>query len=213
MLLSAACRNVILLPLVFLIGVWVGQSQLNDQQSDGQDNPRGAEIRNELEQRTPFTGGGKVLAKSEDSCMDHFGNKLGNASPMAQKPAGGVAENQQVGDISRQPTGIASSLDPSWENNDSEPTQESSDMTDVLAPSDESWSKSYSFQEGVAPESPAIEPSPQSIEYDITRSLEEAGISPEEIPSRVETVMGMISQKDQQTSATYPSISADREVP
>ena len=169
MLLSAAHRNVILLTLVFLIGVWVGQSRLIDQQSDGQDNPRGAEIQSELEQRTPFTGGGEVLAKSEDNCMDHFGNKLGNASPTAQKPASGTA---------------------------------------VLAPPDECWSKSYSFLEGVALEGLAIEPSPQSMEEDIIRSLEEAGISPEEIPNRVENVMGMILQEDQQTPEAYPSISA-----
>lgn len=217
MLLSAVRRNVILLPLVFLIGVWVGQSRPNDQQSDGRDNPRKANIRSELAQRTPFTGGGEVFAKSEDCRMDHFGNKLGNASPTAQQPAGGiaeVAEDQQAGDVSQQQlTGKTSGLDPSWENDDSEPTHEFSDMTDILAPSDESWSESYSFQEGVAPESPAIEPSPQSIEDDIIRSLEEAGIYPEEIPSRVENVMGMILQKDQQTPEAYPSISADRDVP
>jgi hypothetical protein len=223
MLLSAAHRNVILLPLVFLIGVWVGQSRLIDQQSDGQDNPRGAEIQSELEQRTPFTGGGEVLAKSEDNCIDHFGNKLGNASPTAQKNASGTAESvsaksdldnsavidEQEGDVSQQQlTGIASGLDPSWENDDSEPTQEFSDMTDVLAPPDESWSESYSFLEGIALEGSAIEPSPQSIEEDIIRSLEEAGISPEEIPNRVENVMGMILQEDQQTPEAYPSISA-----
>jgi hypothetical protein len=214
MLLSAARRNVILLPLVFLIGVWVGQSWLNDQQSDGRDNPRGAKIRSELEQRTLFTGGGEIPAKSEDSRMDHFGNRLGNASPTAQKPASGTAEDQQAGDVSQQQlTGIASDLDPSWENDDSELTPEFSDMTDVLAPSDENWSESYSFLEGVALEGPAIEPSPQFMEEDIIRSLEEAGISPEEIPSRVENVMGMILQEDQQTPEAYPSISADRDVP
>jgi len=52
MLMSAAHRNVILLPLVFLIGVGVGQSRLIDQQSEGQDKPRRTEIRSELEQRT-----------------------------------------------------------------------------------------------------------------------------------------------------------------
>jgi hypothetical protein len=217
MLLSAARRNVILLPLAFLIGVWVGQSRLIDQQSDGQDDLRGAEIRSELEQRTPFTGGGEIPAKSEDCRMDHFGN----ASPTAQKPATGTAEpvsaksdldnsaviDEQEEDVSQQLTGIASGLDPSWGNDDSEPTQEFSDMTDVLAPPDESWSESYSFLEGVALEGTAIEPSPQSMAEDIIRSLEEAGISPEEIPSRVENVMEMILQEDQQTLEAYPSIS------
>jgi hypothetical protein len=215
--LSAARRNVVLLPLVFLTGVWVGQSRVNDQQPDGRDNPKGAQIRSELEQRTPFTGGGQVLAKREDSCMDHFGNRLGNPSPTAQQPTSSVAEvaeDQQARDVSQQQLrGIASGLDPSWENDDSEPTQEFPGMTDVLAPSEESWSESLFFQEGVALESSAIEPSPQSIEDDIIRSLEEAGISPEEIPSRVENVMGMILQKDQQTPEAYPSISTDKDMP
>ncbi|MGH8625576.1 MAG: hypothetical protein ACREYC_09980 [Gammaproteobacteria bacterium] len=137
--------------------------------------------------------------------MDHFGNKLGNTSPTAQKPASGTAESvsaksdldisavidEQEGDVSQQQLkGIASGLDPSWEDDDSEPTQEFSDMTDVLAPPHESWSESYSFLEGIALEGHAIEPSPQSMEEDIIRSLEEAGISPEEIPSRIENVMG-----------------------
>lgn len=212
--MSAAHLNVILLPLVFLIGVWVGRSRLIDQQSVGQDNPRGAEIRSKLGQRTPFTGESEVLPKSEDSRKDHFGNRLDNASPTAQKSASGVAEDQQAGDVSEQQfTGIVIGHDPSWENDDSEPTQEYSDMADVRARSDESWSESYAFQEGVAPENSAIEPSPQSIENDIITSLEEAGISPEEIPGRVRNVMEMILQKGQQTSEAYPSISAYKDVP
>lgn len=180
MLLSAALRNIILLPLVFLLGVWIGQNWLNNQQSDDQEKPKGAEIRSKLEQRTPFTGECEGIAKSEDSRMNHFGNRLGR-----------------------------------------DPTQDfPDDMIDVIASYDESLSKSYSFQEesysfqlGVALESSAIEPSPQSIENDISKSLEEAGIPPEEIPIAVEDVMGMILENDQQTPEAYPCISPDTGVP
>lgn len=214
MRLSAAHLNVILLPLVFVIGVWVGQSRLIDQESVGQDNPRGAEIRSKLEQRTPFTDESEILVKSQDNRKDGVGNGLGNASPTAQKSATGVAEDQNAGDVSgRQFTGIASGHDPSWENDDSDPTQEYFDMTDVRDPSDESWSESYAFQQRVALENSVIEPSPQSIEADVIRSLEEAGTSPEDISSRVENVMGMILQEDQHKAEAYLSVSGDKDVP
>jgi hypothetical protein len=180
MLLSAARLNAILLPLVFLIGVWVGQSWFSDQQSNGQDKPKGAEIWSKLEQRTPFTSKCEVIAKSEDSRMNHFSNRLGP-----------------------------------------DPTQDiPEDMIDVIASYNESLGESYTFQEesysfqlGVALENSAIEPSPQSIENDISKSLEEAGISPEEIPSRIDDVMGMILENDQQTPEAYPCVSPDTAVP
>ncbi|MGJ0485419.1 MAG: hypothetical protein ACR65R_12965 [Methylomicrobium sp.] len=180
MLLSAALRNIILLSLVFLIGVWIGQNWLNNQQSDGQEKPKGAEIRSKLEQRTPFTNECEVIAKSEDSRMNHFSNSL-----------------------------------------DRDPTQDfPDDMIDVIASYNESLSESYSFQEesysfqlGVALESSAIEPSPQLIENDISKSLEEAGIPPEKIPIAVEDMMGMILENDQQTPEAYPCISPDPGVP
>jgi hypothetical protein len=179
MLLSAARLNAILLPLVFLIGVWVGQSWLNEQQSNGQDKPRGAEIWSKLEQRTPFAGKCEVIAKSEDSRMNHFSNRLG-------------PDTQDIPE----------------------------DMIDVIASYNESLGESYTFQEesysfqlGVALENSAIEPSPQSIENDISKSLEEAGIRPEEIPSRVDDVMGMILENDQQTPEAYPCVSPDTAVP
>lgn len=176
MLLSAAHRNVILLPLVFLIGVWVGQSQIIAQQSEGQDKPRRTEVRSELEQRT------------------------------SEKLTSGTAADQQEGDVSRQHlTSVASGLDPSLEKSESESIQEFSDM---LAPSDKNRSESYSFLIDAAQESTAIEPSPQSIEDDIIRSLEEAGIPPEEISNNVENLMGMILQEDQQPPEAYPRISA-----
>jgi len=176
MLMSAAHRNVILLPLVFLIGVGVGQSRLIDQQSEGQDKPRRTEIRSELEQRT------------------------------SEKLTSGTAADQQEGDVSRQQlTSVASGLDPSLENSESEPIQE---FSDILAPSDENPSESYSFLIDAAKENTAIEPSPQSIEDDIIRSLEEAGIPSEEISNNADNLMGMILQEDQQTTEAYPNISA-----
>lgn len=191
MLLSAAHRNVILLPLVFLSGVWVGQSRLNDQKSDGQDNPRRAEIRSELERRASRV---EDLAKSGDNKVNHFGN----ANATAQKPANSIAKSVSA-------NSDLDNSDPSWENSETEPIQE---LSDILAPSDENGSESYSVQEDVALESTTIEPSPQSIEDDIVRSLEEAGIPTEEIPGRVENVMGMILQENQQTPEAYPSISS-----
>lgn len=180
MLLSAARLNAILLPLVFLIGVWVGQSWFNEQQSNGQDKPRGAEIRSKLEQRTPFTGKCEIIAKSEDSRMNHFSNRI-----------------------------------------DPDPTQDiPEDMIDVIASYNESLGESYTFQEesysfqlGVALENSAIEPSLQSIENDISKSLVEAGVPPEEIPNRVDDVMGMILENDQQTPEAYPCVSPDTAVP
>lgn len=180
MFLSAAPRNIILMPLVFLLGVWVGQSWLNDQQPAGQVRPEEAKIRSKSEQRTPFTGGGKITAKSEDSCMDRFGN-----SPGREPPA------QDFSD----------------------------DMTDMIASYNEGSSdsslqaESYSFHLSAALESSAAEPSPQSIENDIGKSLEEAGIAPEEIPGRVDDVMEMILQNDRQTPAeAYPDIPPDTDV-
>jgi energy-coupling factor transporter ATP-binding protein EcfA2 len=179
MLLSAARLNAILLPLVFLIGVWVGQSWLNEPQSNGQDKPRGAEIQSKLEQRTPFTGKCEVVAKSEDSRMNHFSNRLG-PDPVQDIPE---------------------------------------DMIDVIASYNKSLGESYSFQEesysfqlGVVLENSAIEPSPQSIENDISKSLEEAGIPLEEIPSKVDDVMEMILENDQQTPEAYPCVSPDTAV-
>src|SRR5438128_1752387 len=51
MRLSAARRTVLLLFLVVLIGVWVGHSRLLGQQLDGQDHPRSAEMRSDVERR------------------------------------------------------------------------------------------------------------------------------------------------------------------
>jgi len=178
LLMSAAYRNLILFPLVFLIGVWVGQNSLIDQQSEGQGKSGRTEFRSEeLEQRT------------------------------SEKLTRGTAKDQQAGDVSRQQqlTSIASGLDPSWENSESEPFKELSDM---LAQSNENPSESYSSLINAAQKNTAIEPSPQSIEDDIVRSLEEAGIPPEEITNNVENLMGMILHEDQQTSETYPNIYA-----
>lgn len=164
--MSAAYRNLILLPLVFLIGVWVGQGK-----------PGKTEIRSELEQRT------------------------------SEKLTRGTAEDQQIGNVSRrqQHTSIAHGLDPSWENSESKPINELSDMH---APSNENPSESYSSLIDAAQESTAIEPSPQSIEEDIIRSLEEAGIPPEEISNNVENLMEMILHENQQTPEAYPNFSA-----
>jgi hypothetical protein len=224
MLLSAAHRNVILLPLVFLIGVWVGKSWLIDQRSDTQNDRRGVEIRSELEQRTPFIGGDKVLAKSEDSRTAHFGNKLGNTNPTAQQPARRIAasgsansargsragSDKQAGEKSgQQLAATASKFDASEENSGNEPPPGLSGIREVFDPHEEISSASYAFQVESALQSPAIAPSLQSIEGDIIRSLAEAGVSPEEIPSRVGDVMEMILQGNQQTPEAYPSISAE----
>ncbi len=181
MLVSAAPRNIILLPLVFLLGVWVGQSWLNDRQPDGQDKNEEIETRSKSEQRTPFTGGGKITAKSEHSCPDRFDNNPGREPPA-----------QDVSD----------------------------DVADMIASYNEGSSESalqaesYSFHLNAALENSAAEPLPQSIENDIGKSLEEAGISPEEIPGRVDSVMEMILQNDRQTPAeAYPNIPPDTEVP
>lgn len=182
MLLSAAPRNIILLPLVFLLGVWVGQSWLNDQQPAGQVKPEEARIRSKSEQRTPFTGAGKITAKSEDNCPDRFGNSSGREPP-AQDLSDDVADM------------IASY---------NKASSESSALQ----------TESYSFHLNAALESTAAEPSPQSIENDIGKSLEEAGISPEEIPGRVDDVMEMILQNDRQTPAeAYPNIPPDTDIP
>jgi len=174
--MSAAYRNLILFPLVFLIGVWVGQNSLIDQQSEGQGKSGRTEFRSELEQRT------------------------------SEKLTRGTVKDQQAGDVSRQQlTSIASGLDPSWENSESEPIKELSDM---LAQSNENPSESYSSLIDAAQKNTAIEPSPQSLEDDIVRSLEEAGIPPDEITNNVENLMGMILHEDQQTSETYPNIYA-----
>jgi len=177
LLMSAAYRNLILFPLVFLIGVWVGQNSLIDQQSEGQGKSGRTEFRSELEQRT------------------------------SEKLTRGTVKDQQAGDVSlqQQLTSIASDLDPSWENSESEPIKELSDM---LAQSNENPSESYSSLIDAAQKNTAIEPSPQSLEDDIIRSLEEAGIPPEEITNNVENLMGMILHEDQQTSETYPNIYA-----
>jgi hypothetical protein len=181
MLLSAAPRNIILLPLVFLLGVWVGQGGLNDQQPAGQVRPEEARIRSKPEQRTPFAGGGKITAKSEDSCPDRFDN-----SPGREPPAQDFSDD-------------VTDMFASYNEGSSEPSLQA---------------ESYSFHLNAALESAAAEPSPQSIESDIGKSLEEAGISPEEIPGRVDDVMEMISQNDRQTPAeAYPNIPPDTAVP
>ncbi|MDD5412603.1 MAG: hypothetical protein PHF31_14525 [Methylobacter sp.] len=163
--MSAAYRNLILLPLVFLIGVWVGQGK-----------PGMTKIRSELEQRT------------------------------SEQLTRGIAEDQQAGDVSRQQlASIVRALDPSWENSESKPINELSDMH---VPSNENPSESYSSLIDAAQESTAIEPSPQSIEEDIIRSLEEAGIPSEEISNNVENLMEMILHENQQTPEAYPNFSA-----
>ncbi|WAK00970.1 hypothetical protein [Methylobacter sp. YRD-M1] len=181
MFLSAAPRHIIRLPLVFLLGVWVGQSWLNDRQPDGQDKSEEIKTWSKSEQRTPFTAGGKITAKSEDTCMDRSGNSPGREPPAQDFP---------------------------------------DDRTDMIASYNEGSSESslqaesYSFHLSAALESSAAEPSPQSIENDIGKSLEEAGISPEEIPGRVDNMMEMILQNDQQTPAeAYPDIPPDTDVP
>lgn len=99
MFLPAAHRNVILLPLIFLIGVWIGQSRLIDWSSEEQASPKKSVIRSELEQRT-----------SEK-----------HVSSTA------VAEQQEA-DLSLPLTNTATCPEPAIDHSESEPIYEFSDM-------------------------------------------------------------------------------------
>jgi hypothetical protein len=192
MSLSSTQRHAILLPLTFLVGVWVGHGWLKDEQPHSRDDRRGSEIWGGQEQISPFASGNEDRTQAGVSGEGRSLNKLDNSSPITPKPSSsGAIANRSEGDL---------------------PVQQSngtSAMADTGLPSDQKWSEAYSFEDGATPELSTTERSPQYMVNAISSLLEEAGIPSEEIQTSVENLMTML-QNPEQTPEAYPGMAADR---
>jgi hypothetical protein len=185
--MSAFHRNLILFALAFLTGVWVGQGRLISWQSEDWRSSKASE---------------KQTSSHQSHSADTFRTMPGNRGATPQKRNGDKVDNSaESGKLKT----VAHGFPAASEAEDMASMQE---IADGYKLTNENLHDTYSALVQEATDNIEIAPLPQSLEEDIVISLQDGGIPAREINDRVENIMGMITQADQQTPESYPHFSA-----